>query len=72
MKMIQTKIQNNNVQMTQEMASIIQELNNNDVLIEFSKLPMKRSDKQNKFFHGPILEHFRAMFSITQDRKSVV
>ena len=51
--------------MTPEMGSLIQELNNNDVLIEFSKLPLRRTDKQNKYFHSVVLDHFRAMFSIT-------
>lgn len=64
MKIAQTKIINNNVVMNAELGSIISELNGEDILIEFSKLPMKRSDKQNKFFHSVVLDHFRAMFSI--------
>ena len=64
MKITETKIQNNNVQMTQELVGIIQELNGQDVLIEFSKLPMKRSHAQNRYYQAIVVPHFQKLFSI--------
>lgn len=57
-----TKTKRGTLEHSEDLRAVLQRFDGQEILVEISKLPMKRSERQNKYYFGLVVPYFQAIW----------